>query len=120
MSPKKPLVYPYRWGVGIVNTFVEKYARATYNFAKCVDLSPGEVRHFLILSLCRGNSLQFEAFKRTVKVMGDYTAEDLARYSPAQKKQLNKWLVYMNQEDVMNEKDERLLLDRAQNFELDL
>jgi len=119
-TPKKPLVYPYRWCAKRIEMFVEKYARATYLFGKCIGLSAGEVRHFLTLSMARGNSLQFESFKRAVKVFSDYTVEDIKRYSEKERKLLHKWIVSMCVDDELDERIAVSAIDNAQNHRLGL
>lgn len=100
MSTK--LKYPYSWGKEPVNAFVEKYARGTYFLAKLLDTSPGKIRHGLILVICSGNSLQFEAVKRVIKTLEGYSSKDLERIGPKDRKLLYKYLLWFAQDDQLD------------------
>lgn len=117
-TSKKNFRYPYRWCGDQVNVFVEKYARATYNFARCCGLSAGEVRHSLTVCMALGNSVRFEAFKRAIKVMGDYSDEELARIGPEMQKLLLKSIVVFCQDDEIDARIARDIVDNAQQKRL--
>lgn len=118
MSTQPKLKYPYRWGRDAVQDFVERYARGTYFLGLLLDISPGEVRHYLILVLCHGRSVQFESVKRVIKTLETYRKEDLTRYSPEDRKRLYKCLLYLAQDDEIDYKTWRDGLDDAQNLRL--
>lgn len=109
------LKYPYRWGAQHVQSFIEKYARGTYFLARLLDISPGEVRHGVVLTLCKGNSIKFESLKRCIKLLEDYSIQDLARFSVKERKLLYKWYVVMCEEDELDARIARDALDMVGN-----
>jgi hypothetical protein len=99
------LKYPYNWGRSVVQAFVEKYARGTYIFARLVNLSPGEVRHYLILILCSGNNLKWESLKREIMMCCNYESGDIGHLGVSGRKALHKCLydsAVNNQLDLVN------------------
>ncbi len=98
------LVYTYRWGWHVVGQFVEKYPRATRNFAKIVGLAVGEVRHFLTVILCKGQSTKWEAIKHVILGVNDYDDADIKRLTNKQRKLLYKYLLVLGVDDVLDEK----------------
>jgi len=96
------LKYPYRWGREPVNAFVEKYPRGTYFLGKLLSINPGEVRHYLVLTICSGNSLKYEAVKRVIKVLEGYSAEDINKLSVEDRKLLYKYLVWFGQDETLD------------------
>lgn len=109
------LKYPYQWAKTPVNAFVERYPRGTYFLSQLCGLSPGELRHLLVLSLAKGKSLRFESFKRAIRLVEDYSAADLARFSVAERKLLYKWIVYLSEDIELDRKIESEALDKLQN-----
>lgn len=120
MSTLSKLKYPYRWGAGIVNGFVEKYARGTFFLARILDVSPGEVRHALVIVLCRGNSIRFESLKRVIKNLDTMESRDIARFSAEERKLLYRYYLYLAQDDAIDREIERKALDMGQNNFLNL
>lgn len=114
------LKYPYKWGKEVVNAFVEKYPRATWNTSQIMNLSPGELRHRLIMTLCKGNSVRFEAMKTMVILMKDYDREDLARFSQKERQLLYKYLLYLCDDAALDEKIRRQAIDITLNRPLNL
>lgn len=112
---RSSLKYSYRWAKDPVNAFVEKYARGAYFLSRLLGISPGELRHLLVMTLCHGKSLRFESFKRAIKLMEDYSAEALARFSVAERKLLYKWIVYLAEDIELDRKIELDALDTLQN-----
>lgn len=96
------LQYPYRWGKKPVNAFVEKYARGTYILAKMLDISPGLVRHGLIMWLCSGNSLRYEALKRVIKGLNDNQWVDYKPLDKATRHELYKRLLWMAEDEALD------------------
>lgn len=109
------LKYPYQWGKTPVNAFVEKYARGTYYLAHILDISPGDVRHKLILTVCSGRSVQFESVKRVIKTLESYTWDQVKRFSATDKKLLYKYLVWFAQDSVLDENITKKGLDSFRN-----
>ncbi|MBA7550015.1 hypothetical protein ES705_42520 [subsurface metagenome] len=97
------LHYPYHWGKGVVQPFVEKYARGTYYLAKLLGIAPGVLRHYLILILCSGNSLKYEGLKKLIKQNDLYYEDDLSRYSDGERELLYKRLRSMGEDVVLDE-----------------
>lgn len=100
MSTK--LKYPYHWGTRIVNALVEKYARGTYYLAKLVNIPPGQLRHYLVLLLCSGNSVKWEAIKRLIIYNQGNSTEELSKYSIEDRKELYRRLVVICTDDVLD------------------
>lgn len=96
------LKYPYEWGRNPVNNFVEKYPRGTYILAKLWDVPPGIVRHTLIRSLCKGNSLRYEAFKRVIKALDQYEMDDIKRISETYHQALYRLTEILAEDDVID------------------
>lgn len=118
MSTPSNLKYSYSWAKGPVNMFVEKYARGTYFLAKMLGISAGELRHGLVLILASGNSLKFEALKRAIKVFDRDGEYKISHWSDKDKKLLYKWYLKMSIYDEIDSKDDRDILDKAQNQDL--
>jgi len=118
MSTKPKLIYPYSWGRNIVNTFVEKYPRGTWNLAKLTAISPGEVRHQLIILVCTGNELKFGAMKRVIKCLCDYAPEDLKRLSFLSRAVLHKYLVLMGEDSEFYSRIDNTVIDDWQQRRL--
>ena len=97
------LKYPYKWGVGIVNALVEKYARGTYYLSRLLDIAPGELRHYLVLLLCSGNSVKWESVKRLIIYNQGNNPSELDAYSPGIRKELYRRLVAMATDDVLDD-----------------
>lgn len=112
------LRYPYNWARGQVQGFVEKYARGTYFLARLVDLTPGEIRMKLTMTLARGNSLRFESFKRAIKYLEDYSNAEISRFTPEERRLLLKWIVYLSEDDVLDEKSSSEPLDNLSQRKL--
>ena len=86
------LLYPYKWGKTIVNKLCESQDRGTRNFAEIVGISTYDLRHFLTLVICSGNSVKWESIKLLIKGLGDYERGDLSSLSLKEKKELYKCL----------------------------
>ena len=101
MSTK--LQYSYKWGCTVVNNFVEKYARGTDYLCKLLYIPHTEIRHLLVLLLCSGNSVKWEAIKRLIIYnQGNDTAE-LDAYDEKTRKLLYKRLVQICTDDVLDD-----------------
>jgi len=98
------LKYPYEWGRGIVNDFVERHARGTMNAADLLDVSPGIIRHWLVLALCQGHNLKFRAYKSTIKLLDDYGPDDLKGLSREDRKVLYRYVAFLGDDDALDEK----------------
>lgn len=105
------LRYPYNWGKTVVNPFVERYGRGHKNLAKLLDIMPWEARHMMIMALCRGSSVRFDSFKRVIKLLEDYTDEDLSRFTREERILLYKYVVYLSENDALDEKIANLAID---------
>lgn len=103
--------YPYNWGIPIVNAFVEKYARGLHYFCKLVGYAPGEVRHYLVLTVCSGNSIRWEATKLLIKQFNSLDADELKRYTEMERKALYKRLVSMAHDVVLDENNAKITID---------
>lgn len=112
---RSSLKYPYQWAKNPVNAFIEKYPRGAYFLSQLCGISPGELRHLLVLSLAQGKDLRFESFKRAIKLVSEYDVSDLARFSVAERKLLYKWIVYLSEDIELDRKIEFEALDRLQN-----
>lgn len=119
MSTKPSLKYPYNWGRTVIQTFVEKYARGTYYLAKLLDISPGEVRHGLIMLLCLNRNLEFESVKRMIKIFQEEGKDIFSKFSVAERATLYEYYKKLCIYDEIDEKDGREALDRGQNHSLD-
>lgn len=100
------LKYPYQWAKVPVNSFVEKYARGTYNLSLLTDYPPGMIRHRLCLCLAKGNSLLWESIKRVIITLEDYHGDDLRHLSDENRRLLYKNLRYDAENSVLNEKND--------------
>lgn len=118
MSSSEKLRYPYNWGRTQVQGFVEKYARGTYFLAKIVGCSPGEIRHGLIMTLCRGSSVRFESLKRVIKYLDIEDAGVYDRYTEVEQKLLYKYYLYLAENEYLDEKKQVEALDTARSFDL--
>lgn len=98
----KKLKYPYKWGAGIVDEFVNSYARATYLLSKLTERSPGEVRHWLIMALCSGNSVRYESCKQLIKALSHYELSDFAKFSLKERKNYLTYLKYLAEDDALD------------------
>jgi len=105
------LKYPYRWGKTVVNEFVEKYARGTYFLAQMVNSSPGVIRHALIMTLCRGLSLKFEALKRMIKLLDSEEKDIYSQLDLPDRKLLYKYYLYLAEDDEIDARIEGEALD---------
>jgi hypothetical protein len=115
VSKSYQLKYPYNWGRDIVNEFVEKYARGTYFLARMLDVPAGNVRHGLIVVLCRGNSLQFESLKRLIKQIDRDPPDYIAQLDAQNRKLLYKRYLWMAQDEALDVMTEKKGLDRPEN-----
>lgn len=120
MPTQQKLKYPYNWGRTVVQEFIERYGRGSYFLAKLLDITPGEVRHGLIMRLCRGDQIRFEAIKRMIKLLSDYSAEEIKRFSAEERKLLYKYYLYLCENEVLDEKDSSKAIDITLNKTLDL
>lgn len=109
------LKYPYHWGRGIVDSFVEKYSRGTYFLSRLWGKDKSDVRHELVIALCRGNSMKYESLKRVVKVLEQYTKADIDRFSYAEKRMLSNYLEILAQDDELDSRIEREAIDTWRN-----
>ena len=116
--PQKKLLYPYTWGRSKIQQFVEKYPRGTKNLYTLCGIAPTEIRHKLVLVLCSGKSVKWEALKRCIKTLEDYEAGDIRRFSDEERLLLNKWIVYMSTDDVLDGKSQREALDTVRQKKL--
>ena len=119
MSTIPKLKYPYNWGRTQVNAFVEKYARGTYFLGKLLGISPGDIRHGLIILLCRGNNTKFRVVKRVIVMLSDYDTETIRRMDEASRRSLYDCLRVDCENAVLDEKSLWEGLDRSQNRVLD-
>ena len=110
MSPSK-LKYPYAWGRDRVNVFVEKYARGAYLLARLLDIPPGELRHYMTVLLCRGNSLKWEVMKRVIKYICMYDDVDFKHLTAEERKRLYKCLRTNAEDDEIDALDGREAID---------
>lgn len=111
--------YSYSWAKGVVNTFVEKYARGTYNLARMLNLSPGELRHSMVLCLASGNSLKWRALKRAVVYASGYSEDDIKAIPVSERKTLYKCLYTLAVYDQLDEKNMHSTLDTLRQKRLE-
>ena len=78
-----------------------------------LDMSVGEIRHALTVSLASDNNLLFESQKRVIKALGGYEREDFARMSPKERKLLIKCYVQMFEDIVLDEKIAKDAIDNT-------
>jgi hypothetical protein len=64
---KKDFKYPYKWGEGIIQDFIERYPRATDFLCKMAEIDVKEFRFVMVKAICNGNQVRFEALKRLIK-----------------------------------------------------
>lgn len=112
------LKYPYKWGKNVVNRFVESSPRGYYFLARLLDIEPGMLRHWMILILCRGHSVRFEALKRVVKILDDYDDAWITRLSPAEKKDIYTYVKYLAEDDEIDARIRRNAVDRLNQMNL--
>ena len=98
---EKKLKYPYRWGAGKVNQFVEKYARGLYFLAKMAEISPGLLRHHMVIAICSGNSLRWEAWKALVKRSEYQDFRDFRDMPPAVRRKYLTLEKYMAEDEAL-------------------
>ena len=114
------LKYAYQWAKDPVSSFVEKYARGTYNLSKLVNLAPGLVRHYCCLTIARGNSLKWEALKRVIIALEDYSADDIKAMPDYARELLYKNLVYLAENDEIDFRIARKAIDNLDKKSEDL
>jgi len=92
----KSLKYPYSWGETVVNDFVSRYGRGTYNFALTIGISVGELKFYLINILCSGISEKWETVKRQIIDLELLSTEIIRNYDPAEVRLLHKCFVLIH------------------------
>lgn len=115
MSNHPKLKYPYNWGVGKVQPFVEKYARGTGYLAELLSEDANKVRRALVLVLCGGNSLRFESLKRLIKELDRYEADDFRRFSAKERKLLYRYYLYLAEDGALDDKISQMAVDTARS-----
>lgn len=103
--------YPYAWGRDVVGKFVEKYARGTYFLSRILDRSPGDIRHGLIVVLCRGNSLRYESIKSLIKTLDREEDGVFRSLTVEDRKLLYKYYLFLAEDFVMDEKSAQRAID---------
>lgn len=105
------LKYQYNWAKNVVNTFVEKYARGSYNLARMMDCPAGELRHFLCMMIATGNSLKWQIVKKIIKSLQSDEYADIRHLSPPEQKALYKCLAVLATDDQLDGKEAYKVLD---------
>lgn len=111
--------YSYSWSRETVNRFVESYSRGWYNFARILDIPPGELRCKLSEVLASGNSVRWESVKRVIKSLSGYHPDDLKKFSKAESELLYKNLLYLAENDALDVKSDRDTIDSLRQQRLD-
>ncbi len=89
-----PVRYPYLFAYGVVDRFVEKYARATIFIAKKMELPPKELKMRLIVAFMERN-IQWQRARELIKrVENESMYEYLDPLTPAEAR---KYLTYVGQ-----------------------
>lgn len=112
------LKYPYRWGVDVVQSFLEKYPRGANFLGRLCSVDHQQVKHWLVMGLCRGNSIRYESLKRVIKLLDGSEWEEFARFSEKERKVLIRWIVIVAEEEVFDQKEEAIALDNLRQRRL--
>jgi len=109
------LKYPYNWGKRIVNDFVEIYPRGTYYLSKMLGISPGELRHQLIVVLCMAKHVKFKALKKIIKQNDINSPDEFKHLALGNRIKLYKCIYANAVDEVLDEYDAQDALDKQKN-----